>query len=118
MGETVTAIVLVVAFLFIVFILPSIRNIGATEVGLVTKRFGFKKLSEDNPIAVKGGGGLPVRTSHAGLPVEVLDHVPGTEVPLGAGAHRRDRGGDRPGGQAPAGNVAGTRMASPSHGVP
>lgn len=57
MGETITAIVLVVVFLFIVFILPSIRKIGATQVGLVTKRFSFKKLSDDNPVAFKGEAG-------------------------------------------------------------
>ncbi|MGB9608716.1 MAG: hypothetical protein ACPL7E_09280, partial [bacterium] len=34
-----------------------IRIIGPTEVGLVTKRFGFKKLSEDNPIAFNGEAG-------------------------------------------------------------
>jgi hypothetical protein len=38
-------------------ILPSIRNIGQTEVGLVYKRFSLKKLSEGNPIAFKGEAG-------------------------------------------------------------
>lgn len=46
-----------VAFIFIFFILPSIRIIGPTEVGLVTKRFGFKRLTEDNPIAFHGEAG-------------------------------------------------------------
>ncbi|MGC9003545.1 MAG: SPFH domain-containing protein [bacterium] len=45
------------AIIFFFFILPSIRIIGPTEVGLVTKRFGFKKLSEDNPIAFNGEAG-------------------------------------------------------------
>ncbi len=43
---------LVVALL--ILILPSIRVIGPTEVGLVMKRFSFRKLSEDNPIAFNG----------------------------------------------------------------
>ena len=37
-------------FLMLVLFLPSIRKIGQTEVGLVTKRFG-KKLPEDDPVA-------------------------------------------------------------------
>lgn len=46
-------------FLFVViFILPSIRVIGPTEVGLVMKRFGFKKLTDDNPIAFRGEAGF------------------------------------------------------------
>src|SRR5436190_870766 len=37
-------------------ILPSIRKIGATEVGLVMRRFG-KRLPDDNPIAFRGEAG-------------------------------------------------------------
>jgi regulator of protease activity HflC (stomatin/prohibitin superfamily) len=44
----------VVLFLLIV---PSIRAIGPTEVGLVKKRFGFGKLHEDNVIAFHGEPG-------------------------------------------------------------
>ena len=40
-----------------VLILPSIRIIGPAEVGLVIKRFSFKKLSDDNPIAFRGEPG-------------------------------------------------------------
>lgn len=46
-----------VAFLALL-ILPSIRVIGPTEVGLVTKRFGFKELPDENPIAFKGEAGF------------------------------------------------------------
>jgi len=42
---------------FIVFVIPSIRRIGPNQVGLVTKRFAVKKLTEDNPIAFKGEAG-------------------------------------------------------------
>jgi len=41
---------------FLVFLLPSIRVIGATEVGLVSKRFGGK-LEGSNPVAFKGEAG-------------------------------------------------------------
>ncbi|OGC90427.1 MAG: hypothetical protein A2W25_13515 [candidate division Zixibacteria bacterium RBG_16_53_22] len=50
-----TATALVLLFLFL--ILPSIKNIGPTEVGLVIKRFSFKKLSDENPIAFNGEAG-------------------------------------------------------------
>jgi len=43
--------------IFVLFVLPSIRIIGPTEVGLVMKRLGFKKLSEDSPIALRGEAG-------------------------------------------------------------
>jgi uncharacterized membrane protein YqiK len=49
----VIALVAVVAILAI----PSLRVIGPTEVGLVTKRFSTKKLSGDNPIAFHGEAG-------------------------------------------------------------
>jgi len=41
----------------VVFVLPSIRVIGPNEVGLVMKRFGFKSLSEDSPVALSGEAG-------------------------------------------------------------
>ncbi|MGD0112644.1 MAG: SPFH domain-containing protein [Armatimonadota bacterium] len=42
----------------VLIILPSIRVIGPTEVGLVIKRFSVRKLSEDNPIAFRGEAGF------------------------------------------------------------
>ena len=47
----------IVAVILLVVILPSIRIIGPTQVGLVMKRFSSKKLSEDNPIAFRGEAG-------------------------------------------------------------
>jgi regulator of protease activity HflC (stomatin/prohibitin superfamily) len=44
----------VAAFILVV---PSIRIIGPTEVGLVMKRFSLKKLTEENPIAFNGEAG-------------------------------------------------------------
>ena len=41
----------------VILILPSIRIIGPSEIGLVIKRFSFKKLSQDNPIAFNGEAG-------------------------------------------------------------
>lgn len=56
MALLVKILIAVGAFL-VVFILPSIKNIGPTEVGLVSKRFSFKKLTDENPIAFKGEAG-------------------------------------------------------------
>ncbi len=41
----------------VILVLPSIRIIGPTEVGLVTKRFALQKLPDDNPIAFRGEAG-------------------------------------------------------------
>lgn len=48
-----TSLVVLIAIL----VVPSIRIIGPTEVGLVTKRFAFSKLPDDNPIAFRGEPG-------------------------------------------------------------
>ena len=50
-------IVGIVVVVVIAFLLPSFRRIGPTQVGLVTKRFSFKKLTEDNPVAFAGEPG-------------------------------------------------------------
>jgi regulator of protease activity HflC (stomatin/prohibitin superfamily) len=44
-------------FALLVLILPSMRIIGPTQVGLVTKRFSFKKLSKSNVVALDGEAG-------------------------------------------------------------
>ncbi len=41
----------------LILVIPSIRVIGPMEVGLVVKKFGVGKLSEDNPIAFDGEAG-------------------------------------------------------------
>jgi hypothetical protein len=43
--------------LLIVFVLPSIRIIGPTQIGLVIKRFSVRKLPGDNPISFEGEAG-------------------------------------------------------------
>ena len=48
---------IVAVFALVILILPSVRNIGQTEVGLVYKRFSLKKLTSGNPIAFKGEAG-------------------------------------------------------------
>jgi len=45
------------AVFIVVLVAPSIRIIGPTEIGLVTKRFSWKRLPDDNPIALCGEAG-------------------------------------------------------------
>jgi hypothetical protein len=47
----------VLVVLFVALVWPSIRIIGPTEVGLVTKRFAWRRLPDDNPIAFRGEAG-------------------------------------------------------------
>ncbi|MDY6795100.1 MAG: SPFH domain-containing protein [Actinomycetota bacterium] len=50
-------IVLLAVFFLLMLIIPSLRRIGQTEIGLVSKRFSIKKLSDDNPVAFRGEAG-------------------------------------------------------------
>src|SRR5262249_12471207 len=45
----------------------SLRRIGPTEVGLVTKRFSFRKLAKDNPVALDGEAGYQADLLMPGL---------------------------------------------------
>ncbi|MGD0842250.1 MAG: SPFH domain-containing protein [Candidatus Acidiferrales bacterium] len=53
--------------LIVIYSLMSIRRVGPTEVGLVLKRVGFKKLSEDNAIAFRGEAGYQADLLMPGL---------------------------------------------------
>ena len=71
-----------------VLILPSFRVIGPTEVGLVMKRFSFKKLSEDSPVAFNGEAGYQADLLMPGLRWKLwilysVDKFPWVQVPAG-----------------------------------
>ncbi|MBI1750343.1 MAG: hypothetical protein HY234_00575 [Acidobacteria bacterium] len=77
---------LVLVALYTVF--RSIWRIGPTEVGLVTKRFSSKKLTNDNPIAFAGEAGYQADLLMAGLrwklwPLYTVDKYPWVQVPAG-----------------------------------
>ena len=80
--------VLAVAVVLVVFcIFRSFRLIGATEVGLVTKRLG-KKLPEDNPVALRGEAGYQADLLMPGLrfalwPIYAIEKHPWVQVPAG-----------------------------------
>lgn len=63
-------IIVVVAFLLLV-VLKSIHLIGPTDVGLVNKRFAFRKLPEDNPIAFHGEAGYQAELLMPGLRIKL-----------------------------------------------
>ena len=84
--------VFVVAGILVVILLvtayQSINQIGPTEVGLVTKRFGLKKLTDDSPVAFKGEAGYQAELLMPGLrfklwPLYGVKKFPWVQVPAG-----------------------------------
>ncbi|OGF49983.1 MAG: hypothetical protein A2231_03475 [Candidatus Firestonebacteria bacterium RIFOXYA2_FULL_40_8] len=76
------------AFLLFVLIYPSFHLIGPTEVGLVNKRFSFKKLHGDNPIAFNGEAGYQSELLMPGLRFKFwilyrVQKFPWVQVPAG-----------------------------------
>ncbi len=81
-------IVVVIVGLSIVLVLPSLRHIGPTQVGLVGKRFSPRKLSEDNPVAFKGEAGYQAALLMPGLRFKFwivyrVNKFPWIQVPAG-----------------------------------
>ena len=67
------------------FVVQSLHRIGPTEVGLVTKRFGLKKLAKDSPVAFDGEAGYQADLLMAGLrwktwPLFSVDKYPWVQV--------------------------------------
>ncbi|MEI9932753.1 MAG: hypothetical protein WDM89_20020 [Rhizomicrobium sp.] len=78
----------VLAFAIVVVVLRSIRNIGPTEVGLVRKRFGAKKLHAGNAVAFDGEAGYQARLMMPGVqfklwPVYDVTRHPMVQIPAG-----------------------------------
>jgi len=72
----------------IIYTVFSIRRVGPTEVGLVLKRFSFRKLTDDNPIAFHGEAGYQADLLMPGLRwkpwlVYEVDKFPWVQVPAG-----------------------------------
>jgi uncharacterized membrane protein YqiK len=80
-GAIVAVIVLLAAY-------QSVNQIGPTEVGLVTKRFGLKKLKDDSPVAFHGEAGYQATLLMPGLrfklwPLYGVRKFPWVQVPAG-----------------------------------
>src|ERR1700760_1792566 len=103
MGVVVFVVAIAVVALVVIALLKSIKTIGATEVGLVTKRFGFGKLSQDNPIAFRGEAGYQARLLMPGLrfklwPIFGVKKFPWAQVPAGGSGGGVAGGGGWAGG--------------------
>jgi hypothetical protein len=84
----VLIIALVIAFLVVVAAMKSFNVIGPTEVGLVTKRIAFRRLSSGNPIAFHGEAGYQATLLSAGVrfklwPIYSVKKFPWVQVPAG-----------------------------------
>jgi len=78
----------VIVFAVFILVLPSLRIVGPTEVGLITKRFGLKSLPDDNPIAFEGEAGYQADLLMPGWHwkfwmIYKVDKFPWIEVPAG-----------------------------------
>jgi uncharacterized membrane protein YqiK len=81
-------VLIAAALLFLVVLFRSIHRIGPTQVGLVTKRLGFRRLSDDNPIAFRGEAGYQAALLMPGTriklwPVYTVTKFPWVQVPAG-----------------------------------
>ena len=81
-------VIIVVVVLIVAIVLLSFHSIGASEVGLVSKRFSFRKLSEDNPIGFRGEAGYQATLLMPGLRFKVwpmfgVKKFPWVQVPAG-----------------------------------
>jgi uncharacterized membrane protein YqiK len=74
--------------LALALLLKSIHSIGPSEVGLVNKRFGIRRLTEDNPIAFRGEAGYQATLLMPGTrlklwPIYAVTKFPWVQVPAG-----------------------------------
>ncbi len=77
-----------IVVLFLILVLPSIRIIGPTEVGMMIKRFSWNKLSRDNLIAFEGEAGYQADLLMPGWRwafwvIYRVDKFPWVQVPAG-----------------------------------
>ena len=79
---------LVIVFIVAVLAFKSVHLIGPAQVGLINKRFAFRKLPEDNPIAFRGEAGYQAELLTPGLrvklwPIFAVQKFPWVQVPAG-----------------------------------
>ncbi|HET7416876.1 MAG TPA: SPFH domain-containing protein [Solirubrobacterales bacterium] len=86
--QTIIVAPAIAAAVTILVVVKSVHRIGPAEVGLVTKKLGFKRLGDDNPIAFAGEAGYQARLLMPGLrfrlwPVFSVARHPWVQVPAG-----------------------------------
>src|SRR5690349_10692271 len=77
-----------VAVIVVFVVWKSFHSIGAAQVGLVSKKFAFRKLTGDNPIAFRGEAGYQADMLMPGLrfkvwPIFSVKKYPWVQVPAG-----------------------------------
>jgi len=85
---SVNWIVVILAMTVIVVVFKSYWNIGPTEVGLVRKRFGVKRLRSGSPVALNGEAGYQADLLMTGLrfklwPLYTVTRHPLVQIPAG-----------------------------------
>jgi regulator of protease activity HflC (stomatin/prohibitin superfamily) len=78
----------VVAVVIVIVLLKSFHSIGSLEVGLVSKRFAFRRLGEDDPVAFRGEAGYQAKLLMPGIrfkfwPMFSVQKFPWVQVPAG-----------------------------------
>ncbi len=78
----------IILFVIVVHIVKSIRIVGPTEVGLVRKRFAFKKLGASNAVAFGGEAGYQAKLLMPGIqfkfwPLYDVSRHPRVQIPAG-----------------------------------
>ena len=81
-------VVVVIVALIVIVAYKSFHSVGAAEVGLVSKRFAFRKLTGDNPIAFRGEAGYQANLLMPGVrfkiwPMFGVTKYPWVQVPAG-----------------------------------
>jgi uncharacterized membrane protein YqiK len=76
------------AIFLLLVLVKSIHRIGPTEVGLVNKRFGLRRLGDDNPVAFAGEAGYQAKLLMPGVraklwPIYTVTKFPWVQVPAG-----------------------------------
>ena len=84
-------VIVIVAAIVIAVVWKSFHSIGATEVGLVAKRFALPEARRGQPDRVPRRSGIPGDAAHARVALQAVAALRREEVPVGAGARGRDR---------------------------
>ncbi len=65
--ENTAWLIYIIIGLVVILFFPSLRLIGPTEVGLIIKRFSFRRLAEGNPVAFRGEAGYQAALMMPGI---------------------------------------------------
>ena len=98
-AEVIVGIIVVAIVVFVVW--KSFHSVGPTEVGPGDEAVRLPEALRGQPHRLPRRGRLPGRPADAGLRFKFWIALQGREVPVGAGARRRDRRGHRPGRATP-----------------